>query len=117
MPLAGDAPSVHDGDVKGEAMPTTRLGKVCCQLGAASVASFVAFFALVAAGQRGGDTFFSNPWLASAILAAAASATVAGAIGLTAVFKESERAFTVFAIIVLGAAVFMFAIAEISFPH
>jgi hypothetical protein len=81
------------------------------------VASFVAFFALIAAGQRGGDTFFSNPRLASTILAAAASATVAAAFGLTAVFRETERALSVFAVTVLGAAVFVFAIAEILIPH
>lgn len=98
-------------------MPSTRLGRVCCGLGAISVAFFIVFFAFVAAGQRGGDTFFSNPRLASTILTAAASATVAAAFGLTAVLRESERAIVVFAVIILGVAIFMFAVAEALFPH
>lgn len=98
-------------------MPSTHLGRACCGLGVVAVASYVIFFALVAAGQRGGDTFFSNPWLASTILTAATSATVAAAVGLIAVFRESERAVVVFAIIALGVAVFLFAVAEVVFSH
>ena len=98
-------------------MPSTQLGRVCCGLGAVAVVFSIIFFALVAAGQRGGDTFFSNPWLASTILTAAASATVAAAVGLIAVFRESERAVVVFVIIALGIAVFLFAVLEVVFPH
>lgn len=98
-------------------MPSTHLGRVCCGLGAVAGAFFVTFFALVASGQRGGDTFFSNPSLATTILAAAALATVAAAVGLTAVIRQSERAVVVFTIIVLGVAVFMFGVAEVVFPH
>ncbi len=98
-------------------MPSTHLGRVCGGLGAVAVAFFVVFFGLVAGGQRGGETFFSNPWLATAILTAAASAIVAAAVGLTAVFRESERAVVVFVIIALGIAVLLFAVAEVVFPH
>ena len=98
-------------------MPSTHLGRACCGLGAVAVAFYIIFFALVAAGQRGGDTFFSNPLLASTILAAAAAATVAAAVGLIAVFRESERAVVVFAIIAIGVAVLLFAVAEVVFPN
>jgi succinate dehydrogenase hydrophobic anchor subunit len=81
------------------------------------VVFYIMFFVRVAAGQRGGDTFFSNPWLASTILPAAALATVAAAVGLIAVFRDSERAVAVFVIIAIGIAVFLFAAAEAVFPH
>lgn len=98
-------------------MPSTHLGRVCCGLGAVSMALLVVFFALIASGQRGGATFFSNPWLATTLLAAGTAATVAAAVGVSAVFRESERAVVVFVFIVLGVAVVMLAGAEAVFPH
>lgn len=98
-------------------MPSTHLGRVCCGLGAVSMGLFVVFFAFIASGQRGGATFFSNPWLATTLVAAGTAATAAAAVGVSAVFRESERAVVVFAIIVLGVAVVTFAVAEAVFPH
>ena len=98
-------------------MPSSNLGRWAGRLLAVSIVLFVVFFGLVAGGERGGDTFFSNPWLASTILTAAASATVAATVGLIAVFRESERAVVVFVIIALGIAVFLFAVLEVVFPH
>ncbi len=98
-------------------MPHTHLGRISCQLGILSLAFFAAFFALVASGQRGGDTFFSNPWLASTVLAAGASAVAAATAGLAAVLRQSERALSVLATIGFGVMVLVFAIGEILFPH
>ncbi len=98
-------------------MPHTHLGRISCRLGILSLTFFAAFFALVAAGQRGGDTFFSNPWLASTMLAAGASAIAAAAAGLAAVIRQSERALSVVATIAFGAVVLAFALGEILFPH
>lgn len=98
-------------------MPRTRLGTMCCRLGLASVGSFGAFFVLVASGQRGGETFFSNAWLSTAILTATITTTAAGAVGMTAVVKQSERAPSVIATVAFGLLVFGFAVGEVVFPH
>ena len=42
---------------------------------------------------------------------------MAAGVGLTAVFTESERAVVVLAVIIFGIAVFLFAVAEVVFPH
>ena len=98
-------------------MPSTRLGTICCRLGLASVAFLGAFFVLVASGQRGGETFFSNGWLSTTILTATITATVAGGVGITAVLKDSERALSVVATVAFGLLVFGFALGEVIFPH
>jgi hypothetical protein len=95
----------------------TPLGRWSTRLLAVSVALFGTFFALVAAGEKGGDTFFSNPWLASSILAAATLAVVSGGAGLTAIVKEHERSGWVWFAVVLGAIVIAWVTAEIVAPH
>ena len=98
-------------------MPTTRLGRLALRLDAAAAALFVVFFALVAAGERGGDTFFSNPWLAGSILGAAAAAVAGGAVGVTAVARRGERSRLVYVVILFGALVVAWVVLEIAFPH
>jgi hypothetical protein len=56
------------------ALPSTRLGWWSRGLVGAHALFMVVFNALVAAGQRGGETFFDNLWLTTPILAAGASA-------------------------------------------
>ena len=62
--------------------PQTSLGKRAVALIAASFVLFIAFFAFVASGQRGGESFFSNLWLSATILPAAGLAIAGGAVGL-----------------------------------
>jgi hypothetical protein len=78
---------------------------------------FGAFQALVASGQRGGETFFSNPWLAVAILAAAGSAIAGGVMAGIAIFRKGERSFFSFVALLLGILVAIFMIGEIALPH
>ena len=58
-------------------MPTTRLGSRALRIMLLGLACFAGFFGLVAAGEKGGDAFFDNPWLSSTILGAAGAVVVA----------------------------------------
>lgn len=98
-------------------MPNTRLGQVCCGLGLGSLVAFGAFFGLVAAGERGGDTFFSNPWLTAAILLAAGLAMAGAVAGLGARFRQAERGWSVLLFVLFGLLVAIFAAGELLFPH
>jgi cytochrome bd-type quinol oxidase subunit 2 len=75
------------------------------------------FYALVASGQRGGETFFSNPWLSMTILPAAISAIVSGVLAGVAITRDRERSLLAFVAILIGLFVALFAIGEIAFPH
>jgi hypothetical protein len=76
----------------------------------------VGFFALVAGGQRGGETFFSNPSLSITILGAAGAAVVAGGFGVHALVHH-ERSFMVFLAIAVAVFVIWWIAMEILFPH
>jgi drug/metabolite transporter (DMT)-like permease len=78
---------------------------------------FAAFFGLVLSGQKGGDTFFSNPWLAGTITAAATSAIAGALAGLYSIVRHRERSPAVFVTTTLGLLVLAYAIAEVAFPH
>jgi hypothetical protein len=98
-------------------MPNTTLGRLSCRLAIGSVAAFAVFFGLVAAGQRGGEEFFSNPWLAMAILSAAGLAVTGAAVGIAAIARQGERAWTVIGVTLFGLLVTLFAVGEVLFPH
>ena len=98
-------------------MPHTQLGRLCCILGIGSVAGFAASFGLVAAGQRGGEEFFSNPWLSATILPAAGLAIAGAAAGVGAMVRQAERAWAVAVVTVFGVVVAIFATGEVLFPH
>lgn len=98
-------------------VPSTLAGRWSAALLAGSAACFVAFFLLVMSGQRGGDTFFSNPWLSGAILVAAGLAIAAGIVGLVAAVRHGERSVPVGVAIVSGLLVVLFVIGEVTFPH
>jgi hypothetical protein len=81
-----------------------------------SIVLFVVFFGLVAGGERGGDTFFSNPALATTILAAGGSAVVAGCVGALAL-GHRDRSIVVIVSVISGIVVALWTTAEIVFPH
>lgn len=97
-------------------MPSTIFGKWAGWLLGLSVALFALFYGLIAAGQRGGETFFSNPALATTILAAAGSAVVAGGVGVSALLHR-DRTVIVILSVIAGVVVILWTIAEIVFPH
>ena len=97
--------------------PSTRLGWWSVGLAVGFFAFFGLFQALVASGQRGGETFFSNPWLALSILTAAVSAIAAGATAAVAIFWRRERSFFSVVALFLGLFVAVFVLGEIVVPH
>ena len=76
----------------------------------------LAFYVLVALGQRGGDTFFSNPVLSGTMLGVVSLAIAAGGFGVYAL-AHRDRSFV--AVVATAVAVFViwFVAMEIAFPH
>ncbi len=98
-------------------MPRTRLGKW-------SIGLIILFFLLlatlqllVASGQQGGATFFSNPVLAIPGLLAAASGALAFFIGIVGIIKSKERSVLVFLAAAIGLLILVFVLGEILSPH
>jgi hypothetical protein len=97
--------------------PRTRAGWWSVALAGAFVVFFVLFQALVAAGQRGGDTFFSNPSLALTILTAGAAAIAGGVTAGVAIEAKGERSLLVIVVLLLGLFVLTFVLGELIVPH
>lgn len=97
--------------------PGTRMGWWSTGFFLAFVALLILFYALVGSGQRGGETFFSNVYLALSILAAGASAIVSGILAGIAVVRNRERSLLAFLAILLGLLVTIFVMGEVAFPH
>ncbi len=105
------------GSGTGRLRPRSRLGRWAVSLLFASFVFFGLFFTLVGAGEKGGETFFSNPWLSGTILPAAGLAVASGAAGLAAAVRDHDRSPGVLAAIAIGLLVAFFIIGEIVFPH
>ena len=75
------------------------------------------FWALVSSGQRGGETFFSNPLLSAAILPAGTAGIAAFFTGIVSIIREKERAVSVFIAVVIGLGVLVFVLSEVIYPH
>jgi len=97
--------------------PTTDLGKWSAWLIVAFAVLLGVFYILVASGQRGGDTFFSNLILTIPMLLAAMSGIAAFITGLISVVKRKERSISVYLAITFGLFVILFALGEVIFPH
>lgn len=81
-------------------------------------AVLVLVFALtVAAGQRGGDEFFDNLWLALLGLGAYGAAVVAFLLGAVAIATAGERGIAVIATTTVGLAVGAFGVMEVLSSH
>ena len=97
-------------------MPSTDLGKWAGGLLVLALACFAAFFGFVMAGQRGGDTFFSNLTLTIPILISALAAIAGGVVGVMA-RRHDDRSIVVKLAVFIGAVVVLWIAAEIAFPH
>ncbi len=97
-------------------MLSTKLGRWSGRLLILAVVLFAVFIGLVANGQRGGETFFSNPALSGTILLAAVSTVMAGCAGVGA-WRRDDRSLVVVVAIAAGALVALWVAAEIAFPH
>ncbi|MBI4743966.1 MAG: hypothetical protein HY776_03985 [Actinobacteria bacterium] len=98
-------------------MPKTYLGKWSVGLIIVFFLLFWLFQVLVASGQRGGETFFSNPLLSVPISLAGISGILAFFTGSISVVKNKERSVFVFISIALGLFVLIFVLGEILVPH
>jgi hypothetical protein len=97
--------------------PSTNLGNWSVGLFGVSTVFFILFFVLVASGQRGGETFFSNLALTVPMLIAAILAVSSFFTGIIGIFRNGERAIIVFISTTLGFLVLTYGLAEILFPH
>jgi hypothetical protein len=97
--------------------PNTRSGWWSVGLMVGFLVFFSLFLTLVASGQRGGETFVSNPWLAWSILPAVGSAIAAGMMATVAIFWRRERSIFSFIALFLGLLVLVFVFGEIEFAH
>ncbi len=98
-------------------MPQTALGRRSALLLGGFVTMMGFLFVAVSAGQRGGDDFFDNLWLAVPAVLAWMSGAVAGVTGLWAIVGRAERAPLVFLAVAIGLIVITFGAAEVAFPH
>jgi hypothetical protein len=98
-------------------LPKSYLGKWSIGLIAAFAVFFVIFQLLVASGQRGGETFFSNLALTIPMLLAGTSGVLAFLTGLIGVIRNRERSILVFLAILVGFFILLFSIGEVVFPH
>jgi hypothetical protein len=97
-------------------LPETVLGKWSVGLFGGFIVFIALFFGLIAAGQRGGETFFSNLYLTIPALIAAVSANAAFFTGIIGIILRKERAILVFLATAVGLFVIIFVLAEIIAP-
>jgi len=98
-------------------MPHTKMGKWSVRLIGAFFVSLFVLYVFIIAGQRGGESFFSNLTLAIPGLLAGACSVAGFVVGIIAIAKQRERSALVYLAVVIGALVTLFIAAEIIFPH
>jgi len=94
-------------------LPRTRLGWWSLGFVAVHALFLTMWFALVDAGLRGGETFFSNLWLAIPLLAMGVSALAAGTVALFGVIRRGERSILMIVSLVYGLLVLLFWLGEV----
>ncbi len=98
-------------------MPSTKIGKWSVSLISAFFVLILIFYGFIIAGQRGGDGFFDNLYLAIPAVLAGVCGIASFVVGLMAIIKQRERSALVYLAVVIGALVTLFIAAEILFPH
>ena len=97
--------------------PKTGTGWLSTRLFAGFVLAFAVFGLMILAGQRGGETFFSNLWLTIPFLTAVMFAIGGLIYSSISIVRDKERAIAVFIVWVIGAFVLFFMTSEILSPH
>ncbi len=97
--------------------PKTRLGKWSIWLIIVFIVLFILFQLLVASGQSGGDTFFSNLLLSVPMLIAGISGISAFFTGIVSIIKGKERSVLVFISTTVGFFILFFVLGEFLVPH
>lgn len=96
--------------------PVSLRGKWCIAL----IGFFMLFLLLhnilIFSGQRGGETFFSNPWLSGSLGAAALVAIASFVTGLIAIIKDKERSLFVILCSLIGLMILTGVVGIVFFP-
>jgi hypothetical protein len=98
-------------------IPRTSLGKWSIWLIVAVIVLYIIFQLLVASGQRGGATFFSNLALSVPMLLAGISGISAFFTGIIGIIKSKERSILTFIATVVGFFILFFILGELLVPH
>lgn len=98
-------------------MPKTLLGRWSVGLIIAFFLLFAMLRLLVVSGQRGGEIFFSNLFLAVPGLFMAASGVGAFLTGIISIIKSKERSVLVFSAAAIGLFVLIFCLGEVLSSH
>lgn len=98
-------------------LPRTMLGKWSIGLIGGLFLFFALLRVLVAFGQRGGETFFSNLALAIPGLLAGTCGIAAFFTGIIGIIFRKERAVLVFLAVIIGLFVLVFCLGEVLSPH
>ncbi len=98
-------------------LPSTPAGRWsgACLLGV--LLFFGTMNALVLAGHRGGDTLFSDPWLAWTGLGSLAWVMAGGVLALVAIVSKRERSIVSFVALGLALLLSIFLLGEVVSPH
>ncbi|HEU5100927.1 MAG TPA: hypothetical protein VFU22_17990 [Roseiflexaceae bacterium] len=99
------------------ARPSTSAGWWSVGLAAAFFCGLGIAQTMVLAGQRGGDTFFDNPWLGTSMLVAESAGIGAGVAAAVAIVIKAERSPSVFGALLLGLLLLIFVIGELATAH
>jgi hypothetical protein len=98
-------------------IPKTQLGKWSVWLIIAFIVLFILFQILVASGQRGGATFFSNLALSIPMFIAGISGISAFFTGIIGIIKNKEWSVLVFLSTIVGFLILFFVLGEFLVPH
>lgn len=98
-------------------MPHTTLGKWSVGLFGAFIVLILIFFGFITAGQRGGEGFFDNLYLAIPGVLSGVCGIAAFVVGIIAIVKQRERSALTYVAVIIGALITLWIAAEIIFPH
>jgi len=110
-------PDIYNKPMRVSFLPKTLLGKWSVGLIIAFFVFLASFAVLVASGQRGGETFFSNLALTVPMLLAGSCGVAALITGLIGIIRSKERAVLVYLAVAIGLVVLFFGLGEILCPH
>jgi hypothetical protein len=98
-------------------IPKTTLGKWSVGLVGGLIIFFALLLLMVAIGQRGGETFFSNLALAIPGMLAALSGIAGFFTGIVSIIKSKDHSLLVLLSTGIGLVVLIFCLGEFLFPH